>query len=454
MQTSIIDGLPVYEALISDEDCGMVRISLVDSPAVLTNWQAFRDQTDTAPQRFSVADEEQRLVRGVVIRADFPIIRVSPTGKKYYIIFRADTIRRMAEKYLAENRQNRVNTMHSGEEVRGVQMVQYFIKDTARGISPEGYEDVADGSLFAEFHVTNEDVWAAIKAGIFMGFSLEGFFDFQPETDQRDIDTIVDELAGRFSSQIKSNRDTAIMKIAQTLERLRELLEADHARVTCGRVTTDRGVIAWPGTEDLKAGDPVSIIDQDGGERPAEDGEYMTEDGKTIVVAGGLVAEIRDPEAEVAPETEAAEEDREQKMGAVETDKGAIEWDGEEDLREGLEVFVRDGDGNRIPAPEGEYTIEDGKVIVVVEGKVAEIRDPRAEVAPEAPEIEDLRTQLRDAMAANTTLEVELEAAREEIARLKAQPSAKPAHEEMKEASRAAKTGNKSIDRLAEILGA
>ena len=36
-----IDGLPVDQAVISDEQCGMLRISLVDDPAVQSNFVAF-----------------------------------------------------------------------------------------------------------------------------------------------------------------------------------------------------------------------------------------------------------------------------------------------------------------------------------------------------------------------------------------------------------------------------
>lgn len=170
----------------------------------------------------------------------------------------------------------------------------------------------------------------------------------------------------------------------------------------------------------------------------------MTEDGKTIVVEGGIVAEIRDPEAEVAPE---AEPEPDVEAAAINTDKGPIEWDGEEDLEAGREVFVLDEDGNRVPAPDGEYTTADGKVIVVVEGRVAEIRDPEAEVAPEAPEIADLRSQLDEAQARIATLEAELKASRQK-------PMAQPAHEEVKAAAeKAPATGNKSIDRLNALMG-
>ena len=91
-------------------------------------------------------------------------------------------------------------------DVEGVQMVQYFIKDSARGVNPEGFADVADGSLFAEFHVLNDDVWAAIKAGTYNGFSLEGVFDFIPEPDvaaRREVDETETQVKNTILSIIK-----------------------------------------------------------------------------------------------------------------------------------------------------------------------------------------------------------------------------------------------------------
>ena len=174
-------GLPVFDALVPDEDTGMLKISLVDLPAVMSDFLVFKQEREV--QMYSIQDDEKRLVYGVVVRADYPIIRKSEKIGDYYIVFKADTIRKMAEKYLAEGRQNEVNVMHS-TDVDGVQMVQWFIKDSARGVNPGGFEDIADGSLFAEFHISdNDEVWEAVKNGTYKGFSLEGVFDFEPEAD-------------------------------------------------------------------------------------------------------------------------------------------------------------------------------------------------------------------------------------------------------------------------------
>ncbi len=356
-----IGGIPVYDAIISDAETGMFKISLVDDPAVMSNFQAFDKQH--IPQMYAIQDEEKRLVRGVVMRANFPIYRRDDRMGEYYIIYKADQIRLMAEKYLAESRQNDVNLMHQEDsDVDGVQMVQYFIKGD--GVSVEGFDDCADGSLFAEFHIINDDVWAEVKAGTYKGFSLEGVFDLQPETDADEVQDIVDLLGGAFRRLFKHSKNTNMSK----LSRLKAALVKAFAAL--GNVTTDKGVLAWDGDEDLKAGDSVYIEDAEGNRTPAEDGDYKTEDGKTIVVVGGQVSEIKDPEAEVDSTPAADPAPANEEMETITTDKGDLTYTGE--LAVGTEVFVVGEDGESIPAADGDYKVE-GKTIKVVDGKVSEI---------------------------------------------------------------------------------
>lgn len=80
-------------------------------------------------------------------------------------------------------------------------------------------------------------------------------------------------------------------------------------------------------------------------------------------------------------------------LGEVATKDGKkLYWSSEEDLREGLEVFVDDENGELIPAPNGVYETEDGKKINVEDGVVKGIEDPKAEVAPENENLEDKET--------------------------------------------------------------
>ena len=413
----------------------MFKISLVDDPAVMSNFQAFDKQN--IPQMYAIQDEEKRLVRGVVMRADFPIYRRDDKMGEYYIIYKADQIRIMAEKYLAESRQNDVNVMHRKDsDVDGVQMVQYFIKGD--GVSVEGFDECADGSLFAEFHIINDDVWNEIKAGTYKGFSLEGVFDMQPETDADEIQNIVDKLDGAFRKLFKNNNN----KIMSKLKKLKAALAKAFAAL--GNVTTDKGILAWDGDEDLKAGYKIYVEDAEGNRTPAEDGDYRTEDGKTIVVVGGQVAEIKDPEAEVDSNPVAVPvRPVPAGMETITTDKGELTYNGE--LAVGTEVFVVDENGESIPAEDGDYKV-DGKTIKVVDGKVSEIvedapvAEPASEPVAESAEIAELKAQIK-----------ELKAKIEEMSKMSA---AKPAHQEVVQSVEMGKTGIKRLDNLAKFLSA
>jgi hypothetical protein len=361
-----IDGIPVYRVLVDDENDGMVRVSLVDDPAVMSDFVAFDAQKPA--QLFAVESDEKRLVFGVVARADFPIFRKDERLGDHYVIFPADSIRELAQKYLTEGRADNVDEMHDQQDVGGVHLVQWFLKDTAAGINPAGFEEIADGSLFAEYHVEDDEIWAQIKAGTFRGFSMEVFYTLQPENNAGYVREAVEDADGMFERIIDAITNPRNMNNKKNLLRKLGRLLASFATVT-----TDKGVLAWDGDEDLKAGDRVYIEDAEGERAPAADGDYKTEDGKTIVVADGAVSEIRDPEAQVGSEGE---------FGNKSTDKGTLYWEGEEDLKEGDAVFVENEDGERSAAPDGEYRTEDGKVITVVDGVVASITDDQAEVEP------------------------------------------------------------------------
>lgn len=465
-----IGGIPVYDALITDEETGMMKISLVDDPAVMSDFLAFDNIRKM--QMYSVTDEEKRLVRGVVMRADFPIYRRDERMGEYYIIYKPETIRKMAEKYLAESRQNDVNVMHS-TDVDGVQMVQWFIKGD--GVSVDGFDDIADGSLFAEFHILNDEVWEAVKKGDYKGFSLEGFFDLAPERDKQTVEEIVDDLDGQFSRMFKSLFNRNMSKINRFKAALAKLL------AVFGNVTTDKGVLAWDGDEDLKEGDAVFIEDQEGNRTDAPDGDYITSDNKTIVVVDGKVSEIKDPEAEVAPEDAPAEEENK----GVSEEFRKVQVKHQETYNDKLNAIadavkalgfidfyiVEAGDEYAIACvwtyegevyykfvirewhEDGSVTLENGEKVVPAfvapeskeEAEEEEAPAPAPAEEPEPNAEEELRKE-------NAELRSQVETLTKKVEELSKMPLAEPAHEEVKASATVQKTGVKSLDRIAELM--
>lgn len=474
------NGLPLYRATLAGEDDGVVRVSLVDDPAVQSNFDYFKNEKQ--PVLYSVQNEEKRLVRGVVLRADFPIYRRDeshPDG--YYVTFGKEVIRKAAERYLTEGHANAVDMDHDGQEVEGVQMVQLFIKDSEAGVSPEGFEDIADGSLFAEYHVTDDAIWEDIKAGTYKGFSVEIFYTLIPVAEQmrsEDDRALLDRLFDKIADK---------MSFAKFKERLAEILAQPEAEPEkFGSVTTDKGPLYWEGEEDLKAGDRVEGEDEEGNRKPAEDGEYVTPDNKVIVVAGGEVAEIKDPEAEVAP-AEGDEQMQAAKM-AAQSRSAKFEESYDEKMRRIVDAIIA-ARGNR--EDEGGYLVNAGDDFAVwaywseatgwqdkyvryavkwdEEGN-ASVSDP-VDVRPAfvpmdfddsaafngTGEQAEMEAQMEQALSAAESFKAENAELKARVAELEKTPAAPSVQDQYKNEAPDGvnvKTGVKGIDRLARIMNA
>lgn len=272
-----IKGLPVFNAEITSDKCRVIRVSLVDAPAVEADFIKYGKQSPV--QTYKITDEEKQRVFGCVLRADFPIFRRDEDGTEYYVQFSAETIREFAQKYLAENRANNVDLAHDSVEIEGAEMVQYFIKDTDKGIAPEGFDEVADGSLFAEYQITDADLWARIQSGEFNGFSVEIIHSLIP-------------------SNYKSNRDmknTLLARVKSAL--LNAIMEVENeTSETYRTLSTDKGIIRWDSDTALEVGSLVYGIDAEENRIDLADGIYKSEES-AITIAKGKVTEIADIEA-------------------------------------------------------------------------------------------------------------------------------------------------------------
>ena len=92
------------------------------------------------------------------------------------------------------------------------------------------------------------------------------------------------------------------------LSTLKNLLKS--ILVEMNEVSTQKGIIVWNGEEELAVGDAVKGLNEEGTEVDLEDGDYVTEDGKTIVIKDGKVEEIKEKEeAPVAEEEKPIEEE-------------------------------------------------------------------------------------------------------------------------------------------------
>lgn len=118
-------------------------------------------------------------------------------------------------------------------------------------------------------------------------------------------------------------------------------------------------------------------------------------------------------------------------FGQVETDKGVLEFVGEE-MTVGSEVYI-----NGEIAPDGEYLTPDGKTVVVEAGLIKEIKEPVTEEMQDETvdfqaEIDEIKSQLADLVTVVEAIASRLE----EIEAKLTEPVEKPAPEEFKKTNK------------------
>ena len=175
------------------------------------------------------------------------------------------------------------------------------------------------------------------------------------------------------------------------------------------------------------------------------------------------------------------------KYSVVKTDKAVLEYDGEE-LVAGMDVYITDEEGNKVPAEDGDYVTEDNKTITVKDGKVESIVDPSAEVDAEEDEkkedepmvepieepmpedkkeeevnledvnnaIDEMRKEIDELYKIVDSLLQKVGETRDEaderLKKLECKSLAKPASEEFEALGRLQKTGNKKLDKFLSAI--
>ena len=204
-ETKLFNNIPVFDALVDEEGTGIYCVSLVTNPAMEVDFIYF--DKDKQVEKFAVADNAEHIVAGVIMLADTPIYRRTADGYEYYIKYSTDTLKKMAEKMIYENMGSSVNIQHQdGSNVDGVNLQQLFVIDREKGIDPQFFSEVPNGSLIGYYKVHNEEVWNMITNGDVLSFSLEGIFTVNEESFSNEEDELYNEcveLIEKIKNKIK-----------------------------------------------------------------------------------------------------------------------------------------------------------------------------------------------------------------------------------------------------------
>ena len=310
-------------------------MSLVDDPAMSIDMVCFSKEQK---MNFSIQDESQHNILTCLVRVDFPILRVTPDGNPYYIVFNRDTAKVLCQRLMKDGMQQNISLQHNGKLIDGIQLQEVFIKDSSLGISPVGFEDAADGSLMGVYHITDDALWNDCIEGKFKGISIEsllGIEDFK-------------------KCNKKNKKKNNMSKLKDMIKKL--LLEFNS-------LSTNIAELYWEEDTELMVGYKVFVEDESGNKVPAMDGEYISDENK-IKVAGGVVTEIERKEVDDIP-VEVPVEKTEETMEEPVVEEPAVEEPAMEEPK----------DDNTEKVAELETRITD------LENKIAELESKLAEIA-------------------------------------------------------------------------
>lgn len=170
------DGKPLLRLTISGDGDGVDIISLVEYPAVERNFIQLSEEV-----KLSLNDEKKELL-GVALIPDFPIYRRDKQGE-YYIVFSADSIRKIAIDFYKKLNVNNADIGHNHNMENGITYFQSMLIDKEQGICPKAFKDLPDGTWIVGCKIDNINVWDAVKNGTVKGFSIDGYF--HPEQEER-----------------------------------------------------------------------------------------------------------------------------------------------------------------------------------------------------------------------------------------------------------------------------
>ncbi len=280
-------NLPIYNCLIDDEDddvTGICAISFVDCPANEVDFVALKKQQE---KFFLSRDVRKQILTGVVLKPEQLIFRHNEELGDYYIRFSAEQIEKIAQKMMRTGIAL-YNTTHQHQSaLKGNFLTELWIVEDPQTDKSKalGFENLPKGTLMCSYKVEDKAYWdKEVMTGHVKGFSLEGFFNQQP--DKLNIKNQVNQKCKKMNK--KKSKQTLLGRIAHMLLNIEAVEKAD---------TTSSGV---PYVIFVLADGKEAYVDEDGfatldGEQmPA--GEHKLANGNLLVIdEQGQFTETREP---------------------------------------------------------------------------------------------------------------------------------------------------------------
>jgi len=197
----------IVELILDEEmeDSGVEAISIVESPAIESDFVALNNQEI----KLAEISKEKKILMGALLIPNKPIYRSSEEGE-YYIFFSKDTISKASQMYL-KNGYQRNSTLEHDKTLSGLTLVEsWLVEDEVHDKSRKYGLNVPVGTWMGSVKVDNEDVWQEyVKTNKVKGFSIEGYFADKMEAPKENVkeDMSLDDVTlNKIKSILNGNK--------------------------------------------------------------------------------------------------------------------------------------------------------------------------------------------------------------------------------------------------------
>jgi hypothetical protein len=159
------------EITLREDDDEVFAISLVEKPAIQSDWVTLSEQTI----KMKVVDEDKRIILGAVLIPDKKIPR-RVGENEFNIFFKDHTIEKLSQNWMKKMNLGNVTLEHE-QFITGVTPVEsWVVKDYSCDKAKLFNLDVPNGTWVVAMKVDDDERWKEAKEGKIKGFSIEGRF--------------------------------------------------------------------------------------------------------------------------------------------------------------------------------------------------------------------------------------------------------------------------------------
>jgi len=167
--------MKLFELFIdeAEEMTGVNALSLVENPAIQSDWVALSDQKKVL---LAEVNADKQILMGAALIPDKPIYR-NMDGEEFYIYFSKETVAKAAEMFFKKHNQNSATLEHS-QRIDGMTVFEsWIVEDPKMDKSAKYGLEVPEGTWMVSMKVDNDAIWQDfVKNNKVFGFSIEGQF--------------------------------------------------------------------------------------------------------------------------------------------------------------------------------------------------------------------------------------------------------------------------------------